>query len=130
MATWIEVITDRLKSLEFQGFWGGILLWLTLSFAVGAIAQGKGRSRAYTLLALFLSPFVGMLVVLCLTDRRAAEIADLRARLAPPAARSSLELEAPPKAAPQSASSVWVSAAILGGLGLVIVIYGVLSFRA
>lgn len=77
----IDLLIDRVKGLETQALWTAVLLWLVLSLAVGAIAQGKGHSPAYALLAILLSPLIGMAVALGLPDRRAAQIAALSARL-------------------------------------------------
>lgn len=87
----IEAMIDRLLALESTVLWAGLATWLALSFAVGAMAMGKGHSGGgYFLMGLLLSPVIGALVVLLLDDRKAKAISDLNRRLvalepAPPA---------------------------------------------
>lgn len=78
----IDVLIANQRALETMLTVLAVSTWLAVSFAVGAIAQGKGHSSAYTLLAIFLSPLIGALVALSLSDRRAADIAKLQNRLA------------------------------------------------
>lgn len=66
----------RLPPMESAPFFFAIALWLILCVIVAYVASQRGHSGAgFLLLALFISPILGLIIVLCLRPRPKSGIA-------------------------------------------------------